>query len=159
MKTYFVPVECDPHYVELSGYPTDVFYENLAKIPTKSVTVVLDACFSGAGLFENISPIAIKVKERAPIEKMTILSSSSGDQVSSWYNAKQHGLFTWFFLKAIHSKNADSNHDNSLTWKEIVDYFSDNAYGVPYHARRLHNVEQVPVLMGAERAEVLVEFK
>lgn len=157
-KGYFVPVECDPQYVSLAGYAIDLFYTNLAKLPARSVTVVLDACFSGAEILQNISPIGIKSKGIKGIKNGVLLASSKGSQVSSWYNDQQHGLFTYFFLKAIHNKNADVNKDNELTFKEIYQYISDQSEGIPYWARRLHNVEQVPILQGKDQKRVLVKY-
>lgn len=157
-KGYFVPVECDPMYVSLAGYSIDLFYNNLAKLPAKSITVVLDACFSGADILKNISPIGIKSKGIKGIKNGTLLASSQGSQVSGWYNNKRHGLFTYFFLKAIHNKNADVNQDNQLTFKEIYRYLSNQTEGVPYWARRLHNVEQMPVLQGKNVERVLVKY-
>ncbi|OJJ19103.1 hypothetical protein BKI52_20010 [marine bacterium AO1-C] len=157
-KGYFVPVECDPQYVSLAGYPIDLFYRNLAKLPAKSVTVVLDACFSGAEILKNISPIGVKSKGIKGIKNGVLLASSQGTQVSSWYNAKRHGLFTYFFLKAIHNKNADANKDNQLTFKEIYQYIANQTEGVPYWARRLHNVEQMPALKGKNQTKVLVKY-
>ncbi|RKZ24569.1 hypothetical protein DRQ20_06830, partial [bacterium] len=43
-KAYFVPVDCHPDYVELNGYPLDLFYRNLSKLPARSIVVVIDAC-------------------------------------------------------------------------------------------------------------------
>jgi len=157
-KGYFVPVECDPQYVSLAGYAIDLFYNNLAKLPAKSVTVVLDACFSGAEILQNISPIGIKSKGIKGIKNGTLLASSQSTQVSSWYNAKQHGMFTYFFLKAIHNKNADANRDNQLTFKEIYQYITNQTEGVPYWARRLHNVEQMPALSGKNKEKVFVKY-
>jgi len=158
-KGYFIPVEADPQYIELSGYSLDVFYENIAKIPAKSLTIVLDTCFSGANVFENISPLVINVKN--PVKNLSngvVLSSSSGSQVSSWYNEKKHGMFTYFFLKAIHNKNGDSDKDGKLTYDEIYKYISDNSEGVPYYARRIHGVEQNPTIEGKYRGKVLVNY-
>lgn len=158
-KGYFVPVEADPQYIELSGYPLDVFYKNIAKVPARSVTVVLDACFSGANIYKNISPIVLKIKN--PVISMkngVVVSSSRGSQVSGWYNEKKHGIFTYFFLKAIHNKNADFNKDNKLTFDEIYRYISDKTEGVPYYARRLHGVEQTPTIEGKYKGKVLVRY-
>lgn len=146
-KGYFVPVESNPQYVEQSGYALDVFYKNLRALPAKSMTIVLDACFSGADLFENISPVRVRIRNN-DIENAVILTSSNEDQVSGWYPEKRHGLFTYFFLKAIHDRNGDANKDRQLTMQELHDYISDNAYGVPYYARRLHGITQQPQLSG-----------
>ena len=44
---YFVPVDCDPTLVRFNGYAIKTLYDNLAKIPYRKLTVVIDACFSG----------------------------------------------------------------------------------------------------------------
>lgn len=158
-RAYFVPAECDPQYVELTGFPSDIFYNNLAKIPSKSSVVVLDACFSGENIYENISPIVIKSKGALGLKNGALLASSAPDQVSTWYNEKGHGLFTYFFLKAIHNRNADTNQDKQLTLEEIYQYISREADGVPYYARRLHGIIQNPVLKGQNPQKVLVEYE
>jgi hypothetical protein len=155
---YFVPVECDPQYVELGGYSANVFYQNLAQVKARSIAVVIDACFSGSTIYENISPIDIKPKGEADLKNGVVLSSSSGSEVSCWYNEKQHGMFTYFFLKAIHNQNADANKDGQLTFKEIYRYVVDNSEGVPYFARRIHGVEQHPTIIGKNAARVLVRY-
>ncbi len=157
-KAYFVPVEADPQYIELTCFEMEVFYDNLAQIPAKSVNVILDACFSGTNIYKNISPIVIKSKGALGLKNGALLASCAADQVSSWYNEKGQSLFTYFFLKAIHNKNADKNKDNKLTMQEIYDYVSDNAEGVPYYARRLHAIQQNPVLNGQNLNKILIEW-
>jgi WD40 repeat protein len=157
-KSYFVPVECDPQYVELGGYSTDIFYENLTLLPARSVTVVLDACFSGADIYENISPAILKSHGANGIRNGLLLASSSSNQVSTWYNEKQHGMFTYFFLKAIKDKNADYNKDNQLSFEEIFKYVTDNSEGVPYAARRMYGIEQLPTLQGEGADRIFVKF-
>ena len=146
---YFVPSDCDPSLVALNGYSLDTFYGNLAKIPYKSLTVVVDACFSGASerglLLKNVSPIFIKPKNPLlSIQNSIVFTSSTGDEVSSWYPEKKHSLFTYYFLKSLQGE-ADSNQDNNLTVGEIKNYIDDN---VPYMARRLNNRTQTPQFNG-----------
>ncbi len=159
-KGYFVPIGCDPNYVENGGYQLGVFYDNLSQIKAKSITVVTDACFSGADIFKNISPIGIKMKD--PVAKVTnisVFSSSSGTEVSSWYNEKGHGMFTYFFLKAIQDKaHSDKNKDGQLTYQEIYDYLADNNEGVPYYARSIHNAQQNPTLEGDRNSQIFIKF-
>lgn len=158
-KGYFVPVDCDPSYVELQGYNSDILYENLSKISAKSVTVINDACFSGVDVIDNISSIIPEVHQ--PIFKInngSLLSSSSMNEVASWLKQQQHGLFTYFFLKAIHDyQNSDNNNDGQLTLNEIFNYVSDNSNGVPYYARRLNAKEQHPTLIG-DKEKILIEY-
>jgi hypothetical protein len=159
-KGYFVPVEADPQYVELGGYPVEVFYENLSLLPARSITVVLDTCFSGANVFENISPMVLEIENPVVnLNKGMVLASSRGKQLSSWYNEKGHGMFTYFFLKAIQDRTSDLNGDNALTFDEIYKYVSDNSNGVPYYARRIHGVEQNPTIEGKFKDKRLVQYK
>ena len=163
-KGYFVPVDCDPAKISLNGYSLDTFYENLSKLEAKSITVVIDACFSGGTssgsmLIANASPVGIEVDNPAIAYKNTvILTSSKGNQISSWYNEKKHGLFTYFFLKAIRG-SADVNRDKRVTFQEIYDFVSDRAEGVPYLAKRLYGGRiQTPDLQGTNKNKVLVRL-
>jgi WD40 repeat protein len=159
-KGYFVPVECDPQYVELGGYSIDTFYNNLSEIPAKSMTVILDACFSGAELLENISPIILDIDNPLiSLENGVIISSSQSDQPSSWYNKMKHGMFTYFFLKAIHNENADFDNSGDISYNEIFLFVSDSNEGVPYYSRRLHGFEQNPQLSGQDTGKAAVKYQ
>jgi hypothetical protein len=159
-EPYLVPTDCDPSYLNLQGYALKTLYRNLAKLPSKSTTVIIDACFSGAGVLKNISSVRIKPKDtECDIPNSTVITSSAGDQVSSWYNEMKHGLFTYFFLKSIHDNQlSDKNGDKQLTFNEIYDYISDKTSGVPYFARRLNAVEQTPVIKGSAPDRVFIKF-
>lgn len=160
-KGYFVPVDCDPQYVQQGGYSLDLFYANIAKLNAKSVTFITDACFSGAEIFKDISPITITVSNPIAVaENCVVLSSSSGSQVSTWYNDKQHGMFTYFFLKALQDREkSDKNKDGKLTFEEIYEYVSDKTEGVPYYARSIHGVDQTPTIQGSGKDNTFIEYK
>ena len=159
-KGYFVPVECNPNYVENSGYSLDVFYQNLAQLKAKSLTIVLDACFSGANVFDKISPLTIKVIDPVlTMKNAVVIASSSGTEVSTWYDEKQHGMFTYFFLKAIQDKDhSDKNKDGVLTYQELYDYVSDRNEGVPYQAARIHGIEQHPTITGDMKEKAFIKY-
>lgn len=148
---FFVPVDGNPEYIRAGGYRLQTFYDNLAKIPAKKITVVLDACFSGntdrGMLFKGISPAMVKVKKeyRGPAGAVVITSAST-DQVSTWYPEKRHSLFTYYFLKGLQGE-ADASGDGKITVGELSAYLKEH---VPYMARRLKGVEQQPVIMGNE---------
>lgn len=152
-KGYFVPSDCDPSKISFNGYALEVFYNNISKLKAKTMTIVLDACFSGGTntgdwLIPDASPAMLKVKEPVfSFENMVVLSSAANDQISSWHNDQQHGLFTYFFLKAI-AGLGDKDKNKKLTYNEIFDYISDTSEGVPYWARRLYGRMQNPVLYG-----------
>ena len=107
--------------MSLTGYPLDVLYGNLPKIEAKSVTVVLDACFSGGTdtgkwLVPNASPALIKIDNPVTSQNnITIFTSAKNNQVSSWYPEKLHSMFTYFFLTAV-TGAADFNQDKQITY-------------------------------------------
>ena len=153
---YFVPVDCDPSLVALNGYSLNTFYENLSKIKYKSLTVVIDACFSGlsekGSLLKNVSPIYVSVENPVISNENTIVfTSTGGDQVSSWYPEKKHSLFTYYFLKGL---KGEANLDNNdvLNVGELKNYLIDN---VPYMSRRLNNREQTPLIIGEDKITIV----
>ena len=106
-------------------------------------------------LISEASPIFISVENPAAnLVNGSILTSSSGDQISSWYSEVGHGLFTYYFLKGLRGA-ADGDHDNQITSTELFGYISEH---VPYLARRLFNREQTPQLMGGDLDQLLVKY-
>jgi len=159
LKGYFVPVGCDPNYLEFRGYSLETFYSSLSKLTAKSVTIVIDACFSGENVHKNISSIIPKVTDPVfIIPNGVLLTSSRATEPSCWYNDQEHGLFTYFFLKAINDKkNSDTDNDGALSYQEIYDYISPQTEGIPYYARRLHAKEQHPTIQG-NGGKILIEY-
>jgi len=159
-KAYFVPSDADPSYIELQGYPLDLFFENLAQIPAKRITVIIDACFSGAydkGLIiKYASPLTgIKVEKVEGIkDKGMIMTSAESDEVASWYPEKKHSLFTYYFLKGLRGE-ADKDENKEITFEELKGYVKDN---VSYWARRLYNRNQNPKFEG-KAGEVLLRLR
>jgi len=163
-RAYLVPTDSNPVMMALTGYPLDVLYGNLPKIEAQSITVVLDACFSGGTnsgkwLVLNASPALLKINNPVTTQNnITIMASTERGQISSWYPEKQHSMFTYFFLKAV-AGNADSNYDNRITYKEIFEFVSDRAEGVPYYAKRLHGGRiQIPVMLSFNEDIVFVKY-
>ncbi len=156
---YFVPHDADPNYAVQTGYGLERFYRQLNDLEAKSVTVVIDACFSGGSeagmLIQAASPIFISVENPAAnLKNGVVLTSSSGDQISSWHREVGHGLFTYYFLKGIRGE-ADGDQDGQITSSEVFGYILEH---VPYLARRLYNREQTPQLMGESLDQVLVAY-
>lgn len=155
-KAYFVPSDTDPNYAKLGGYPLDVFYDNLSRLPARRISVVLDACFSGRSdkgmIISKASPLMV-----APVmpgsDNIDVFSSSKSDEVSSWYPEKRHSLFTYFFLKGLQGA-ADKNKDRAITAAELEEYAAEN---VPGMARRLYGRRQTPGFTG-RKDEVVAKY-
>ena len=156
---YLVPVDCDPSLVAVNGYSVDLFYRQLKGLGARSVTVAIDACFSGGSaagmLLKNVSPVFIEVDRSMDVgTDGAVFSSAGGEQVSSWYPEKKHSLFTYYFLKGLQGA-ADADENRELTVGELHDYVAGK---VPQMARRLNNREQTPGLATAERNRVLARY-
>lgn len=155
---YIVPIDCDPNKVEIDGYALKTLYDNIDKVAKeknlKHVTIVMDACFSGTSeggsLLNDVSPIYITVeKQFLKYENSTLITSTSNDQVSSWYRDKEQSLFTYFFLRGIKGE-ADFDKNGEITAKELYDFTADEVNGVPYWARRLNSRSQNPNFYGKD---------
>lgn len=158
-EAFFVPYDCNPTYAKSTGYRVQEFYERLAALPARSVTVVIDACFSGSSdrgmLLKGVSPVFIRVSNPvAALENGVVFTSATGQQVSSWYHEKKHSLFTYYFLKGMRGE-ADTNADRVVTVDEMESYVSVH---VPDQARYLNNREQTPEVIAQDKLKVLVRY-
>lgn len=155
---YFLPSDCDPSLVRFNGYAINTLYDNLSKIPYRSLTVVIDACFSGQSDRGTLTPQASIVRIRSNNSvlkdpKAMVFTAATGAQVASWYPAQSHGLFTYYFLKGLQG-DANANRDRELTLGEMRSYLNEE---VPYMARRLRNRDQTPEVYGQD-VKVLLEY-
>jgi hypothetical protein len=150
-REYLLPVDGDPNAAEIKGYPAEVLYKNLAKLEARSVTVFMDACFSGESpqgvLFRDASGIRVTPKER-PAVPFTVISSAQKDQIASWDKQAQHGLFTKHILEALYGA-ADGkrygNTDKNITLGEIKAYLDRE---MTYAARRHYGRNQQAMVSG-----------
>jgi uncharacterized caspase-like protein len=142
---YLVPYDGDPSFIDETGYSLKRMYAALGKLPAKEVIVALDSCFSGAGgrsvIAKGSRPLVMNLQNNVVLSKnITVLSASSGDQTSSTYDEKGHGLFTYFLLKGI--KNEDVvKQDGSLKIDDLYGYVKPQVERV---ARKQFNNEQTP---------------
>ncbi len=149
---YLVPYDGDPSFIDETGYSLKRMYDALGKMPAKEVIIALDSCFSGAGgrsvIAKGARPIVLSTENPAMLSKnMTVLSASASDQISSTYDEKGHGLFTYFMLKGI--KNEDVvKQDGSIDIASLFDYIKPQVSSI---ARKKYNNEQTPQLVGAQK--------
>ncbi|MBO7143823.1 MAG: caspase family protein [Salinivirgaceae bacterium] len=120
---YLLPI--DGYGTDVStGYKLDDLYSTLGNLPSKSVTVFLDACFSGANrdgqMLASARGVAIKAKSSAPVGNMVVFSAAQGDETAYPNNEQQHGMFTYYLLKKIKETEGD------VTYKDLGDYVTDN---------------------------------
>ena len=92
--TYLVPSDADSETVQLTGYPLKQLYANLGKVPAKSITVILEACFSGqsqAGyLSKKISGIRVLPRMPTTPKKLTVISALAQTMIPSAPGRQNH---------------------------------------------------------------------
>lgn len=76
---------------------------------------------------------------------MTIMTASSGEQVSTTYEEKGHGLFTYFLLKGIKNEEV-VKRDGTIAVTDLYGYVKPQVERV---ARKQNNSEQTPQLIEA----------
>jgi len=149
---YLVPYDGDPSFIAQTGYPLKKLYDALGKLPAKQIIVALDSCFSGAGgrsvLAKGARPLVMNLKDKMILSgNMTVISASSGEQISSTYDEKGHGLFTYFMLKGIKSEDI-IKPDGSMAIGDLFNYLKPQVERI---ARKQYNNEQTPQLMKAKK--------
>lgn len=155
---YLVPYDGDPSFIEQTGYPLNKLYESLNKLQAKEVIVALDSCFSGAGgksvIAKGARPLVMNLEHdiKKLSKNMIVMSASSGDQTSSTYEEKGHGLFTFFMLKGIKNEG-DTNKDGHIEIGELFNYIKPQVEKV---ARKVYNNEQTPQLIAPEKKKVFL---
>jgi len=156
-ELYLLPYDGEPRLLEDTALLRSEIFDTVKSINPKSVTIFLDACYSGQSrekdmIIADARPIAIVPVESDVPENFNVFSASSGSEISGSLPEADHGLFSYFLMKGLEG-NADANNDKKITNGELLSYVRSN---VTRQAVRLGR-EQTPQLQGDEN-RVLVEF-
>lgn len=121
-QAYLLPV--DGYGSDAStGYSLNSLYKELGEVPSQSVVVLLDACFSGAkregDMLASARGIALKTSRGEPQGNMVVFSAAKGDETAYPYKKEGHGLFTYFLLKKMQESKGE------VTLKELGDYLAE----------------------------------
>ena len=155
-KGYLLPSDANPDTAHLNGYPIDLLYENLGRMTeAASIRVFLDACFSGdsqAGmLIRSASPMFVSASLPDLSGKaMAVLTAASGDEVASWDERAEHGMFTHHLLDALYGAG-DADRDGRVTVAETKRYLDRH---LTRAARRAYLRDQTAGV-GGDRTMVL----
>ena len=157
---YLVPYDGDPSFIDQTGYSLKRLYESLGKLQAKEIIVALDSCFSGAGgrsvIAKGARPLVMNLESSFILsQKIAVLSAASGEQISSSYEEKGHGLFTYFMLKGLKGEG-DTNGDGKVEIGEIFEYIKPQVERI---ARKTYNNEQLPQLIAPleKQKAILIE--
>ena len=149
---YLVPYDGDASFIDDTGYSLQRLYEQLGKLPAREIVVALDSCFSGAGgrsvMAKGARPFVMNLQSKFTLPRnVTVMAAAKSTQISSTYDEKGHGLFTYFLLKGI--KNEDViKQDGSIKMDDLFGYIKPQVERI---ARKQYNNEQTPQLIGAKK--------
>jgi uncharacterized caspase-like protein len=164
-SVFLLPADGRMEAIEKQGYDLDKFYRNLEKLGARSVTVFLDACFSGISRssenYEAENLIAMKggvvinpVVDQPWISNpgFMVFTSSGYDQTSLGLDQAETGLFTYYLCAGLQGK-ADDNNDKKITSGELSRYVIEKVKESSMKIRGL----QTPQFHGDENI-VLTEY-
>lgn len=106
-----------------TGYALEILYSELGNIPSQSITIFLDACFSGAkredGMLLSSRGVVIKVNSAQPKGRIVVFSAAQGNETAYPYKECSHGLFTYYLLKGLQKSKGD------ITIGELSEYVKE----------------------------------
>ena len=150
-----LPTDATSNNAELVGYPIDQLYKNLSKIGAKSVTVFLEACFSGGSeggmLIKNASPVFTRIEAPKSNLGVTILSATSKAQLASWDTKTKHGMFTNYLLQGLYGEadqGEEGNKDGKVSLLEIKEWLNEE---MTYNVKRQYKRRQVATVIGKDK--------
>jgi hypothetical protein len=163
-KVYLLPTDGRLEAIEKQGYELSTFYNNLNNLQAKSVTVFIDACFSGESRPTETQKVGNLIAAKGARIKpdisqpwltnpnFTVFSSSDFDETSLGFDASGTGLFTYYLCAGLQGR-ADADGNKSITAGELFDYISSNVKETSIKIRGL----QTPKFNG-NKDKILVTF-
>ena len=154
LQTGLLPFDVDPNYS--IGLPLKELYRTLGNLNARTVTVFLDACFTGEareGKLLLADSRGMMVTPREVAGGIVVISAAAAGQISGALKDKEHGLFTYYLLKGLGGEG-DGNGDGQLTVSELANYVRTNVK----EQAALTGREQVPELQGNSE-QVLVSYQ
>ena len=148
-----VPYDARENSLEYTGIKISTLRELLSDTRGNWI-VILDACFSGREgrslMTKNIKGICVVPKDFTVAPKSTKnnwwITATSGDNFANDFLKENHGLFTYYFLKALNGeKSVDANEDGLISVKEAFNWTKKKVSAVS--AKSLGRL-QVPELIG-----------
>jgi hypothetical protein len=152
---YLLPHGVDRQFLDRTAIKQSELVSALQAANPKSVTLFMDACYSGQirtgeTLLASARPIVIAPRASSFPSNFTVLTASAPDQLASSSPDLKHGVFSYYLMKGMEGE-ADQNKDGSITVQEMQSYLKDS---VGRKAMALNRTQQ-PQVVG-DQSRVLV---
>ncbi len=157
-ELHLIPQNGDPTLLEESALSHKKIIKLIQKTKPKSVTMFIDACYSGQSrtnevLVAGLKPLtAVEINEDVP-SNFTIFSSSKSSQVSATIKEAEHGIFSYYLMKGL-SGEADIDKNKQITNKELYTYLQDAVSQEAF----IQNREQDPMFTSEKPDEILIKY-
>ncbi|MDD6778008.1 MAG: DUF6175 family protein [Bacteroidales bacterium] len=140
-NAFLLPVDSRANQFNTS-YSIEKLYSELSGLGARSVTVLLDACFSGSlrgeGMLESARGTVIKPRDDEPSGSMVAITATTGDQTAYPYTEKRHGMFTYYLLLKLQQSGGN------VTLGDLSDYIIGNVSRQSSKNRKLQTPTVVP---------------
>ncbi|WP_300530639.1 caspase family protein [uncultured Mameliella sp.] len=153
---YLLPVDVPAAEPGFGAYPLDMLIRQLETLPVKSVTVLLDACFSGLSTQGSLVPGvsgAFGVAVAPPQEKARVSVLTATDfrtpQFAHWLDDKKQGAFSYYTLEGLRGA-ADADGDGRIRLSELRDHIDERL--------AQQDLRQSPSLLPGSEDNVLAEY-
>ncbi len=126
---YFLPYDVDKELLTRTAIKQEEVVSALVASKPKSVTMFIDACYSGQTrggevLIASAKPLALKTDINFFPSSFTVITASSNEQISSSSPELKHGIFSFYLMKGMEG-DADGDKDGKITAGEMQEYLSD----------------------------------
>jgi hypothetical protein len=127
-----------------TAYAVKDLKADLAKLNARSVTVVLEACFTGqvkgGSLIKNARPVGIEVENAAQALDVDLLVAASGkSEIASDHPEHPHGLMTYYWLRAMRGEAADNQ--GRVTPERLKQYLQEKVSSIARTMQRRQTPE------------------
>ncbi len=135
---FLVPYDASRNYIAQDGYSLNKMYRELSSLGAKSVTVILDACFSGGSRASDAHESKALTNHKMILPDMEameqpwltspdfrVFTSSRGDQTSQANDMTRSGRFTYYLATGLQG-DADGDGNGKITMAELVGFVTEN---------------------------------
>jgi len=143
---YLLPVDCSSNTLG-AALKAETLYRELSDLKVVSSTVFLDACFSGKSSEGALTALVdgrgidIIPRESSLYGNLIVFSATTESEIAYPYEAKQHGMFTYFLLKNLQTNRGD------VTYSDLATYIINNVKSYSFDINRQ---PQTPKVRGSQ---------
>lgn len=156
--SYLLPVDAVKYREERSGYPMSQLYANLQKLEAKSVLVMIGAGF-GRDLSDYVFPpnlpeMQVRALPREPLQGISVLTASDGDQKTLDDPDYGIGLFTRYLIEGLAGRADLAPIGNGDRQIDAIELYAYTSHMVRLSARKSFGLLQKPMMSRAGNLQV-----